>query len=41
MDKRFMDDIRLSRPYTQEDRDHISKMEKAAESISRLLTEIL
>ena len=41
MDKRFMDDIRLSRAYTQEDRDNISKIEKAAESISRLLTEIL
>ncbi len=41
MDARFMDDIKISRPYTQKDRDSISKMEKAAESISRLLTEIL
>ena len=41
LDSRFMDDIRLSRPYTQEDRDRISNFEKAAESISRLLTEIL
>ena len=41
MDRRFEDDIRLSRPYTQEDRDHITHFEKAAESISRLMTEIL
>ena len=41
MDERFMNDINLSRPYTQEDRDEISDFEKAAESISRLLTEIL
>ena len=41
LDSRFMDDISLSRPYTQEDRDNISNLEKAAESISRLLTEIL
>ncbi len=41
LDKRFLDDIRLSRPYTQDDRDRISKMERASESISRLLTEIL
>lgn len=41
MDARFMDDILLSRPYTQEDRDNISHFERAAESISRLLTEIL
>ena len=41
MDERFMDDIKLSRPYTKEDRDRISNLEKAAESISRLLTEIL
>ncbi len=41
MDSKFMDDILLSRPYTQEDRDAISHFEKAAESISRLLTEIL
>ena len=41
MDSRFMEDIKLSRPYTQEDRDRISGFEKAAESISRLLTEIL
>lgn len=41
MDARFMDDIKLSRPYTAEDRNSISAFEKAAESISRLLTEIL
>ena len=41
LDARFMDDIGLSRPYTQEDRDSISNFEKASESISRLLTEIL
>ena len=41
MDRRFEDDMKLSRPYTQEDRDNISHYEKAAESISRLLTEIL
>lgn len=41
LDARFHDDILLSRPYTQEDRDSISTFEKAAESISRLLTEIL
>ena len=41
LDERFMADISLSRPYTQEDRDRISNFEKASESISRLLTEIL
>lgn len=41
LDSRFMGDIELSRPYTKEDRDDISLYEKAAESISRLLTEIL
>ena len=41
MDERFMKDIELSRPYTQEDRDNITGFEKAAESVSRLLTEIL
>ena len=41
LDSRFMDDILLSRTYTQEDRDNITNFEKAAESISRLLTEIL
>ncbi len=41
MDRGFMADIELSRPYTQEDRDRISGFEKAAESISRLLTEVL
>ena len=41
MDSGFMKDISLSRPYTQEDRDRISNFERAAESISRLLTEIL
>lgn len=41
LDARFMNDIKLSRPYTQKDRDGITNYEKAAESISRLLTEIL
>ena len=41
MDRGFMEDMKLSRPYTQEDRDNISTYEKALESISRLLTEIL
>ena len=41
MDRRFEDDMKLSRQYTQKDRDNISQYEKAAESISRLLTEIL
>jgi len=41
LDERFMADISLSRPYTQDDRDRISNFEKASESISRLLTEIL
>ncbi|MBQ6440187.1 MAG: cardiolipin synthase [Mogibacterium sp.] len=41
LDERFMTDINLSRPYTQDDRDRISNAERAAESISRLLTEIL
>ena len=39
--RQSMADINLSRPYTQDDRDRISKSERAAESISRLLTEIL
>lgn len=41
LDERFLDDIHLSRPYTQEDRNNISNFENAAESVSRLLTEIL
>ncbi|MBR3123920.1 MAG: cardiolipin synthase [Mogibacterium sp.] len=41
LDERFIADISLSRPYTQDDRDCISNFEKASESISRLLTEIL
>ncbi|MBR0468243.1 MAG: cardiolipin synthase, partial [Mogibacterium sp.] len=41
MDRRFMEDIKKSRLYTQEDRDSISVFERAAESISRLLTEVL
>ena len=41
LDDRFLADISLSRQYTQDDRDRISNSEKAAESISRLLTEIL
>ena len=41
MDRRFEEDLELSRPYTQEDRDAISVGERMLESISRLLTEIL
>ena len=41
MDEGFMKDIELSRLYTQEDRDRISGIQRAAEKISRLLTEIL
>ena len=39
--EQFEKDIELSRPYTAEDRAKISVWEKIAESISRLLTEIL
>ena len=41
MDEQFKKDMELSRPYTAEDRKNISIFEKSAESISRLLTEIL
>lgn len=41
MNEQFEKDIELSRPYTAEDRAKISVWEKIAESISRLLTEIL
>ncbi len=41
MDEQFNKDIELSRAYTAEDRANISIWEKIAESISRLLTEIL
>lgn len=41
MDAQFEEDMKLSREYTQEDRDNISLYERLAESISRLLTEIL
>lgn len=41
MDAQFDKDLELSRPYTAEDRANISVWEKTAESISRLLTEIL
>lgn len=41
MNEQFEKDMELSRPYTSEDRAKISVWEKIAESISRLLTEIL
>ena len=41
MNAQFDEDIKLSREYTQKDRDNISLYERLAESISRLLTEIL
>ena len=41
MNEQFEKDMELSRPYTAEDRAKISVWEKIAESISRLLTEIL
>lgn len=41
MNEQFLKDMEHCRPYTQKDRDEISVYEKAAESISRLLTEIL
>ena len=41
MDEQFLRDMEHCRPYTQKDRDEITVYEKAAESISRLLTEIL
>lgn len=41
MNKQFEKDMLDSRPYTAEDRKNISVFNRAAESISRLLTEIL
>ena len=41
MNAQFEEDMKLSREYTQTDRDNISLYERLAESISRLLTEIL
>ena len=41
MNAQFGEDMKQSRPYTAEDRDAISVWERAAEKISRLLTEIL
>lgn len=41
MNEQFLKDMERCRPYTQKDRDEITVYEKAAESISRLLTEIL
>ena len=41
MNMQFEEDMKLSREYTQKDRDNISLYEKLSESISRLLTEIL
>lgn len=41
MNAQFMEDMKHSREYTQKDRDNISLYEKMAESVSRLLTEIL
>lgn len=41
MNKQFEKDKLYSRPYTAEDRKNISVFDRAAESLSRLLTEIL
>lgn len=41
MDAQFMKDMEQSRPYTAEDRAKITIADRAAESVSRLLTEIL
>ena len=41
MNDQFRKDLEFCREYTQEDRDNIDFKEKALESISRLLTEIL
>jgi cardiolipin synthase len=41
MNAQFEEDMKLSTEYTQKDRDNISLYERLAESISRLLTEIL
>ena len=41
MYRQFEEDMKFCREYTQEDRNNISIKERALESISRLLTEIL
>ena len=41
MNRQFAEDMKHCRQYTQKDRDEISIKERALESISRLLTEIL
>ena len=41
MNAQFDKDVESSRLYTAEDRANISIAERAAESVSRLLTEIL
>ena len=41
MNRQFEEDIKFCREYTQADRDNISIKERALESVSRLLTEIL
>ena len=41
MNEQFLRDMEKSRPYTARDREEISVREKALESVSRLLTEIL
>lgn len=41
MNRQFEEDLKFCREYTQEDRNNISIKERALESISRLLTEIL
>jgi hypothetical protein len=41
MNRKFEEDMKSCREYTQADRDSIDLKEKALESISRLLTEIL
>jgi len=41
MNEQFLRDMQHCRPYTQKDRDEIDIKERALESVSRLLTEIL
>jgi len=41
LDEQFEKDMLVSREYTAEDRSKISLWERAAESVSRLLTEVL
>ena len=41
MNAQFYEDLKLCREYTQKDRDNIDFKERALESVSRLLTEIL